>query len=425
MQKIMYRFFLLLSVIVGVAGLGSSPSSRALAYEYAVQPTVGSPGAVFAFFSTGFQSYEWVTFWVNAPDGRTYEGSEVRVNEFGRVDWTWKSPTDAMPGRWSMVALGHDSGVERVIFFEIRGKAGDVPQQPPAGQRQYDAAVSPPEGAPGTEFAFYATGFRSYERVVFWVNSPQGSVYEVGAFGTDEDGRVDWTWESPVQSALGEWHMVARGERSQVERVVDFRIQMDEPYPEEAAPIDTYDSAVNPREGPPGTRFFFFISNFIEGEPVKYWLKNPHGEVHLFGSTKPNRRGRVDWIWDAPEDAEPGTWEWVARGDASGDERSLQFIITGMPEAEEPYSSAVNPLYGYAGDEFAFYAEGFSLQSPVDYWFNSPNGEVCCSGSTRTDERGRADWTWKSPPDAVRGEWTTVARDRDTGFEQVIHFFVQ
>ncbi len=89
--------------------------------EINVQPRTGRPGTLFIFYATGFQVDEAVQFWANTPDGRAIEIEPVRVRLFlGRADWSWDAPLDAIPGTWQIVAHGLNSGVERVLTFEIQ-----------------------------------------------------------------------------------------------------------------------------------------------------------------------------------------------------------------------------------------------------------------------------------------------------------------
>jgi hypothetical protein len=87
-----------------------------------VQPQAGPGGTEFAFFATGFGSEEEFGIWVNTPASEVIdaEGDEVyKTTSSGRADWLWTAPVDAQPGMWTMVAHGKNSGVERVIPFEI------------------------------------------------------------------------------------------------------------------------------------------------------------------------------------------------------------------------------------------------------------------------------------------------------------------
>lgn len=86
-----------------------------------VTPGVGRAGALFQFFAEGLNDREPVIFWVNRPDGRAEAVSVERVSVInGRADWSWLAPDDALPGQWSIVIRGTDSGVERLVPFEIR-----------------------------------------------------------------------------------------------------------------------------------------------------------------------------------------------------------------------------------------------------------------------------------------------------------------
>ncbi len=410
----------LCTLLVGV--LGQKP---VLAQEQAVEPSSGILGTVFAFFATGFAPGEMVSYWATDPDGRVYEGDQVKATFSTRADWYWQAPSSGKAGYWVMVARGTASQVERVIFFELQATEGNIPASTAAQQchETYDTAVNPSEGAPGTEFDFFARGFRAYERVVFWIMSPGGFMQQVGDFGTNTYGRVDWSWEAPPNAMPGTWVLIARGDVSHIEHTICFKICPCTTYPEKASPIDMYDYAVNPEQGPPGTEFWLFMSNFIEGEPVTYQLIDPYGQVYLSGESHANQYGRADWRWKSPVGARTGVWTWVARGgwvarnSAGGLDRTLSFVIT-----EPTYESAVFPSEGIPGTKVAFFATGFKRREPVDYWFIGPDGHkyVFDKQSTRANPHGRTDWEWETSPGVAIGVWKTVAKGRDSGIERVL-----
>jgi hypothetical protein len=229
----------------------------------------------------------------------------------------------------------------------------------------------------------------------------------------------------------GEWTIVARGRQSHVERVVTFTIEVPESYPELAAPIDTFDQAVHPQSAPPGTRFFFFATNFADGEHVTYAIVAPDGTVaHRGESRAVTDWKRVDWRWDSPYDAMPGTWHAIARGTNSGIERNIPFDIyrydaeSHYPTQKRPYDSAVFPAKGHPGTEFAFFATGYGEEEIVAYECIAPDGTLSTTGHVRSSEFGRADWTCESPYTALPGEWHTVATGNDTRVERIIRFEV-
>ncbi len=85
-----------------------------------VEPAVVAPREQVRFFATGFKQRERVAFWAVRPGGSTIRRNRsVRANEAGRADWLWNVPRDAPEGRWQMVAQGTDSGVTRVIEFQV------------------------------------------------------------------------------------------------------------------------------------------------------------------------------------------------------------------------------------------------------------------------------------------------------------------
>lgn len=87
-----------------------------------VQPLQGAAGTTFAFAATGFDRNERVSYWITSPHGvivDAYE-REVRPNSDGRVDLSWQSPGDAMPGTYVLTVQGVKSGAARAMPFTIR-----------------------------------------------------------------------------------------------------------------------------------------------------------------------------------------------------------------------------------------------------------------------------------------------------------------
>jgi hypothetical protein len=92
--------------------------------ELGVEPQVGEPETTFAFFATGFEPDEQVSFWAINPDGRVYGKDRYTIfaNGEGRADWFWQAPDEdeAVLGTWEMIAFGNKSDTTRIIEFEVR-----------------------------------------------------------------------------------------------------------------------------------------------------------------------------------------------------------------------------------------------------------------------------------------------------------------
>lgn len=88
-----------------------------------VEPKAGAPGTRFAFVAFGFNANEGIGVWANTPGGTAIAITPEELgtaNGDGRADWYWTTPGNAQTGIWTIVARGFDSGIERVISFEIR-----------------------------------------------------------------------------------------------------------------------------------------------------------------------------------------------------------------------------------------------------------------------------------------------------------------
>ncbi len=232
---------ILLALVMALASVAVATPARAqedVVPKQNVQPDVGAPDTTFAFYATGFYSEETVHVWLNDPYGNAME---VEVEELyqasptGRADWYWNVPDDAVPGAWQMVALGDDSNVMHVIDFTIQWGEGEY--RPPDTEDIETYSHYPEVGYPGTEIAFYATGFDvddanpedpDYERVEVWVESPSWRTIDLDygdMYVAPPSGRVDWTWTVPTNAEPGIWHMVVLGHESELKHVIPFEVR--------------------------------------------------------------------------------------------------------------------------------------------------------------------------------------------------------
>jgi hypothetical protein len=105
-------------VIAFQIGVVSAPGPGERANVY---PGEGRPGGLFLFYATGYWEGESIALWVNRPDGGVTAVAPERLEQQGgRADFSWQAPEDAPRGRWEMVVVGRESGVQNVIPFVIR-----------------------------------------------------------------------------------------------------------------------------------------------------------------------------------------------------------------------------------------------------------------------------------------------------------------
>ncbi len=99
---------------------GQPPES--VAPQAAVEPSVGPPGARFAFSALGFSKKEKVSYWFTGPDGKIHDAHPEgdKANDHGRVNILWQSPRDAVKGVWVITIQGIKSDKARAVPFEIR-----------------------------------------------------------------------------------------------------------------------------------------------------------------------------------------------------------------------------------------------------------------------------------------------------------------
>lgn len=228
----MSRRSLYLTLLMLIAAAVAQPhpaSAQQPEPTFNVEPRVGTAGTRFAFVATGFLGYERVGVWLNDPDGKPVAARAENLDPatgFGRVDWFWTAQQDVRIGKWQMVARGIQSGVQRIIPFEIGASppAGPPPSETPG----VTSNVNPRAGNPGTRFAFMANGFQAGEPVGVWVNTPEGQPLPISPEQlnpANQDGRADWFWTAPSYFRPGTWQMLARGTRSGLQRTIVFEIR--------------------------------------------------------------------------------------------------------------------------------------------------------------------------------------------------------
>lgn len=324
-----------------------------------------------------------------------------------------------------------------------------------------ESNVEPNSGPPGTEFAFFATGFEGGEQVGVWINNPDGTISEIVdengdifVFNANEDGRADWFVTIAPDTPPGFYGMVAQGIDSGYTVTISFEVTAGAPpaepppAPEPPAEVEvTYN--VEPNSGPAGTKFAYFATGFESGEQVGVWLNTPDGSVDEITDANgdvfilyANDNGRADWSVVIVPDAAPGFYSMVARGVDSGVEVVIPFEVTpGPPPAEPPSPETptdgsadfnVEPNVGPPGTEFAFFATGFEGGEQVGVWINNPDGSVSeivdANGDVfvlNANDNGRADWFVTIAPDTPPGFYGMVAQGVDSGVTVVIPFEVE
>jgi hypothetical protein len=236
-------------------------SAAAASTQPSVTPAGGGPSTRFSFVATGFKGdpktdgadndnndAEKVSFWINTPDGRTIKATDdnndksyERASREGQAEWSWRAPADALPGAYTLVAHGNESGREVLIPFQIEGSARGLLMAAPA-------TVTPSAGTPAASFRFVINGFlgdpkdgdedksNNAEKVAFWINTPDGQTIKAIRAGADKNdheasvdcasrsGQVELTWQAPANATPGAYTLVAHGLESEREQVVAFEI---------------------------------------------------------------------------------------------------------------------------------------------------------------------------------------------------------
>jgi hypothetical protein len=112
-----------------------------------------------------------------------------------------------------MIADGRVSRQSNHIPFTIVRETPPPPPDLPYG-------VTPDSGPPGTTFTFFGEGFQKHERVSVWLTTPgpggdivrvyPDSEEEADEIGTDENGRIEFTWTAPPDAERGVWLLTMR-----------------------------------------------------------------------------------------------------------------------------------------------------------------------------------------------------------------------
>jgi hypothetical protein len=288
----------------------TQPGSGAGAPEGTVEPSVAVPGSEFRFTSSGFKPEELINYWVTSPAGEVRSDNRaIYADKAGNISFTWRSADSDLNGRWLMTIEGSKSVKQIQLTFEIIGQADGTP---PPGK-----GVSPPAGAPGTTFAFFAEGFDEKEEIGWWVSSPERQTYAGGVdVFANIHGRFEGSWTSPEWAIPGTWSIIIQGVEETFEPVViEVTITADD-GPPAAPPPPPY--TVTPEAGPPGTTFSFEARGLQSGEDVGYWANAPDRTIYPGPhQISANRQGILRWEWTAPEDAMPGKWTMAVQSSVS------------------------------------------------------------------------------------------------------------
>lgn len=301
------------------------------------KPASGQPGTHFFFAATGFEQHEPVAYWFNAPDGRVYgnQTSYIVPSYQGRATWTWQAPHNAMPGTWGAVAQGIESGVVRVLSFNIHS-ASISPQTPSIPNASIlssspGAAAVPQSGCIDTIFSFHADGFLPSEYVTVQAQDPRSSSEPMVANNSikaDPKGRIVWQWRVPLDAFPGTWRVAMQGQVSQRQKTIVFEILGPE-NPSLCQGLSEPYIGVEPSTGAPGTRFRFYAVGFAPSEEVHITVIDAlgHRQSGSPTSVKANYYGRADWQWTVDFEDPPGLWSVKVQGEASHMERSITFHV--------------------------------------------------------------------------------------------------
>jgi len=215
-----HRIRLGTALLVLSAVLALLAPAIAAAQDQIVDPPAGPAGTTFTFHISGFDDDERVGYWLSAPNGTTLaiDDRSTQATD-GLMTHSWTSRPGVPLGTWQFVAQGVNSGVQKVVTFQITEAAASEAPEP--------SNVQPAVGGAGTTFIFSAHGFAEAERVGYWLNTPTGSILEIddGQHYADSDGEFNLNWLAPADAAPGGWQLVAQGSQSGVLQIIAFEIR--------------------------------------------------------------------------------------------------------------------------------------------------------------------------------------------------------
>lgn len=216
----MNRIFSLCVALLMLLAMAMIGTPIVAAQDQTVTPPAGPAGTTFTFHIGGFDRGERVAYWLNTPNRTILAiGDHGTTASGGKITASWISRAGIPSGFWQFVAHGVDSGVQKVVSFEVTAGGST---QPPA-----QTNVIPPVGPAGSTFTFYANGFTADERVGYWLNPPAGAVVMIDdqRHYANSDGQFSTTWATPSTVTPGSWQLVAQGTQSGVLVVIPFEVR--------------------------------------------------------------------------------------------------------------------------------------------------------------------------------------------------------
>jgi hypothetical protein len=281
----------------------------------------------------------------------------------------WRIKQATVVGTLAALVVG---GVGSAAAAPLQGDLAVAPEVSAAAEA-VQASVTPAVGGPSTRFTFVAAGFKGdpddgdkdttndAEMVSFWINTPDGQTIRAIRDGTDKDsanrsaarasrsGVVELIWRAPADLSAGAYTLVAHGNESGLNVTIPFRIEGNARGAQIAAPY-----TVTPNAGAAGTSFTFVVNGFKgdvddgdkddsnDAEKVSFWINTPDGQTirairagtdeddkdkEKATVARASRAGTVEWTWQAPTGATPGTYTLVAHGLESEREQVIAFEI--------------------------------------------------------------------------------------------------
>jgi hypothetical protein len=158
----------------------------------AIIPLAAPPGYTFSFTAGGFDPAERIGAWLTRPNGGGVEAIAAQlVAPDGRGNVRIVFGTAGQrEGIWTITAQGATTGRNVTAPFKLTRDYVAPPGTP--RPRSINGSVSPVSGGGATVFHLSGAGFRSRERLEFWITAPDGIYYLAAPTSADARGRIGY-----------------------------------------------------------------------------------------------------------------------------------------------------------------------------------------------------------------------------------------
>jgi hypothetical protein len=299
-----------------------------------ISPKCGQQNTQFTVGVYGFNSEEPIGYWLDGDYGIiTSTGRPPEVDEDGKFELSfYPYKLTLKPGLYYWVFKGIHSRHEAIVYFRV------LPEDTPASSggplpTAVNGSITPSAGGWYTEFTLTVWNFLPDEPIGYYMDGDHGVIPGAKQHTyANSQGSVGMTFHT-YDYALepGQYFWVFRGERSDRQAIVYFRVGEEVVTPDQscgkiAAPQH---GKISPWCGGQDGTFTIEIWGFLANEPIGYWLTGEQGVI--FGTTKAvpiTGTGSEEITFNAADyGLTPGLYFWVFQGTESGHQSILYFRV--------------------------------------------------------------------------------------------------